>query len=72
MVSIMWVLTIVSLIGNYLNCRKIRICFVVWIACNVGWILIDFYNAVYSRAVLDLVQIGFSVYGLNKWSKAKE
>ncbi|WP_412761990.1 nicotinamide mononucleotide transporter [Priestia megaterium] len=61
------VLTIISLLGNYLNCRKKRICFILWIACNIGWSVVDFNHAAYSRLVLDIVQIGFSFYGFYNW-----
>ena len=67
---ITWVLTAISLFGNWLNCRKLRICFIVWIFCNVGWLGYDFAGSVYARAVLDSVQIGFSVYGYINWRKA--
>lgn len=63
------VLTIISLVGNYLNCRKLRICFVLWIICNVGWIYVDFNSGAYSRMILDAVQIGFSFYGYRNWGK---
>lgn len=64
-----WFLTIISLIGNYLNCRKIRISFIVWLICNTGWLIYDLYNRIYSRAILDLVQSGFCIYGYLKWRK---
>ena len=60
-------LTAVSLFGNYLNCRKKRICFLLWICCNIGWAAIDITTGSYSRAILDVVQIGFSVYGFREW-----
>lgn len=63
------VLTIISLVGNYLNCRKLRICFVLWIVCNIGWIYVDFNSGAYSRMILDAVQIGFSFYGYRNWGK---
>lgn len=65
------ILTIISLFGNYLNCRKMRICFLLWIICNIGWIYVDFSNQAYSRMVLDAVQIGFSVYGFINWADGK-
>lgn len=61
------ILTIISLTGNYLNCRRIRACFIVWIICNIGWTAVDIINTAYSRAVLDVVQIGFSIYGFVMW-----
>jgi len=65
------ILTIACLLGNYLNCKKIVICFYIWIICNIGWTIIDIIEGSYSRAVLDTVQIAFSIYGIRKW-KEKE
>ena len=64
-----WLLTIVSLIGNYLNCRKVRVCFVIWLICNVGWLVYDIANAIYARAILDIVQSAFCVYGYYEWGE---
>ena len=61
------ILTVISLAGNYLNCRKIRWCFALWIICNIGWGYIDFINASYSRMILDAVQTVFAIYGLKEW-----
>lgn len=66
---ITWILTAISLFGNWLNCRKLRVCFIVWILCNVGWLSYDLAGFVYARAVLDAVQIGFSIYGYINWRK---
>jgi len=65
---IAWILTAISLFGNWLNCRKIRYGFIVWLFVNTGWFIFDVYNGIYGRAVLDMVQNGFCVYGLIKWS----
>lgn len=65
-------LTVISLLGNFLNCRKLRICFILWIACNIGWIYVDLYAGSYSRMILDAVQIIFSIYGYINWGKEKE
>lgn len=66
---ITWLLTILSLTGNWMNCRKIRSCFLLWIGCNIGWLAYDLAHGVISRAVLDSVQIGFSVFGFIEWGK---
>ena len=64
-----WILTAISLIGNYLNCRRFRICFIIWFICNMGWLAYDVLNGVYSRAILDAVQSCFCVYGFIEWRK---
>lgn len=66
------ILTVISLTGNYLNCRKKRVCFILWIACNVGWVCVDFNAGSYSRMMLDAVQICFSFYGYKHWGKDKD
>lgn len=65
-------LTIGCLLGDYFNCKKIRICFIVWAICNVGWLCVDLINGAYSRMVLDAVQICFNLYGLKKWTKSND
>jgi nicotinamide riboside transporter PnuC len=67
-----WLFTAISLLGNYLNCRKLRCGFLVWIVCNICWLAYDIMNGIYSRAVLDIVQTGFSIYGYIEWGKIDE
>lgn len=62
-----WVLAVICLGGNVLNVKKIRYCFLIWIACNVVWIVFDIINSNYARVVLDTVQIGFDLWGFLKW-----
>lgn len=66
------ILTILSLIGNYMNCRKVRACFLLWIGVNACWAYLDIKRGAYSRGVLDIVQIGFSIYGIKKWRSQSE
>lgn len=64
-------MTIGCLLGNYLNCKKKKICFIIWAVCNVGWFFVDLNNGAYSRMMLNVVQIGFNLYGLKQWTKNK-
>ena len=64
---IAWVLMAVSISGNYFNIKKLRVCFIIWTLCNIGWIIIDFYNGYYSRVILDTAQAIFCLYGFFKW-----
>ena len=63
----MWALTIISLTGNLMNCIKMRSCFLLWIGCNIGWLIIDIGTGTYSRALLDVVQTIFAVFGYVAW-----
>lgn len=47
-------------------------CFILWICCNIGWMIIDIVHGTYSRAVLDVVQTAFAFYGYKTWSTAEK
>lgn len=64
-------LTIGCLLGNYLNCKKAKVCFIIWALCNVGWIYVDLTNGAYSRMMLNVVQICFNIYGYKAWVKGE-
>lgn len=66
---ITWMLTAISLAGNVLNCMKFRLCFIVWIVCNVGWTIYDASTGLYSRLTLDVVQTILCVFGYVSWGK---
>lgn len=66
---LMWIVTIASLFGNFLNSIRIKECFLIWIGCNIYFMAVDISGGVYSRAVLDGVQIGFSVFGYIVWKR---
>ena len=62
-----YVLTAMCLLGTFLNCRRRIFCFHIWLVANIGWLLIDLYLGLYGRAVLDLVQFFFAIYGIYQW-----
>ena len=66
-----WALTILSLIGNFLNSRKNIKGFYVWTVCNMGWIVYDFTVHNYARVVLGVIQTLFCIYGIINW-RAKD
>lgn len=63
------ILTIISLLGTYLNCKKLKVCFILWIICNIGWAVVDWISGSYSRFILDNVQTVFAIYGWIEWRK---
>ena len=64
-------ITIICLVGTVLNVKKIIWCFYLWALGNLLWLAFDLYSGLYSRAVLDVVQFGFAVWGIIEWSKTK-
>lgn len=65
--DITWILAIVSLSGNIFNIKKKYICFYIWALGEVFWLILDIYNHVYGRAFLDLMQLGFALWGIYEW-----
>ncbi len=66
---ISWILSIGCLIGTFLNCKKIRICFIIWLFCNIGWLILDIDQENYGRALLDFVQFLTAIWGFIEWGK---
>jgi nicotinamide riboside transporter PnuC len=64
-------ITMICLIGTYLNVKKSVWCFYLWIAGNVAWFSIDIALGIYSRAFLDIVQLAFAIWGAWEWRSRK-
>ena len=64
-----WFITALSLAGTVLNVKKNVWCFYLWTVGNTLWLLFDVYSRLYSRAMLDLVQLGFAIWGIVEWRK---
>ncbi len=65
--SLMWGVTVASLIGTVANIKKKRWCFGVWLGTNLAWMSYDFYIGSYAQAALFAVYAGLAVYGLYEW-----
>lgn len=66
-----WCATAIALAGTVLNVRKSRLCFHLWTLTNLMWLSVDVYNGLYSRALLDLVQLGLAVWGVFAWREKR-
>ena len=64
-----WALTALSLLGTVLNVKKLRCCFYLWTVANILWLIYDIYIGLYSRALLDTVQLGFAIWGIIEWRR---
>ena len=67
--AIAWTTTILCLLGTVLNVKKLWQCFVLWTIGNILWLCLDIFTGLYSRALLDIVQLGFAIWGLIEWRK---
>ncbi len=64
-----WLITAVCLTGTVLNVKKNVLCFYLWAVGNVAWLVYDLLTGLYSRAMLDLIQLGFALWGIWEWSR---
>lgn len=64
-----WVLTALSLLGVWLNIKKDKRCFYIWIIANFGWITVNIKAHLYAQAALFGIYTVLSIYGIYEWSK---
>lgn len=65
-----WITTAICLAGTVLNVKKIKTCFYLWTAGNIAWLVWDVSQGLWSRAVLDTVQLALAIWGIYEWGKA--
>jgi len=66
-----WCVTAVCLLGTVLNVKTRTECFYLWTVGNIAWMGYDLRCGLYSRAVLDLVQLALAVWGIVEWKKQR-
>lgn len=65
-----WAATVIALAGTVLNCKKVRLCFLLWLLTNAMWLAWDIAHGLPSRAILDAVQFALAGWGYYEWGKA--
>ena len=61
------VITLLSLIGVWLNIKKKSVCFIIWMFTNAAWTVVDFYFGVYEQSILFFVYFILAIYGVVEW-----
>jgi len=67
--ALTWCITAISMTGTVLNIRKNIACFYLWTVGNSAWLAYDLCSSLYSRAMLDAVQLPFAMWGIIAWRK---
>jgi nicotinamide riboside transporter PnuC len=67
-----WIITAMSVTGVVLNVKKRRICFLVWIVANGGWIFVNLRHGIYAQAGLFVIYTGLSIWGWFEWGKKRK
>ena len=64
-----WLVAGVSLFATWLNIRRVRACFAIWLFTNSAWAVYDFAHGLPAQGCLMCVYAGLSVAGLVAWRK---
>lgn len=64
------ILTILSILGAYLNAKKKIEGFYIWIISNIGWIIIDTIAGLYFQSILFVVYTIICIEGIIQWRKS--
>lgn len=67
MTDLQWIVAAASLIATWLNIRKARVCFVIWIFTNAFWAVADWRAGLPAQALLHAVYFGLAVWGVRAW-----
>lgn len=68
--SALWIVSLFSLLATWMNVRKMRICFALWICTNTTWAIVDALAGCWPRFVLDVAYVWLAVEGFWRWSCA--
>jgi len=66
---IFWGTSVASLLATWLNVRKHRASFVIWIGTNAVWAWADATHGLPQQAALHVVYLGLAVYGIVHWRR---
>lgn len=66
-----WLATAIALGGVYLNNRRRRACFILWLASNAMTLAVHSYAGMWSLAVRDVAFFVLAVHGWRLWGSRK-
>ena len=66
-----WLATVVAVAGVYLNNRRRRACFVLWLISNAMTLAVHFYVGMWSLAVRDLAFLMLAIHGWWLWGSRR-
>lgn len=63
-----WALAAASLVGVWLNIRKDRRCFSLWLVTNTSWAAVDFHAGLHAQGALMSIYAAMAAWGWLAWS----
>ena len=62
-----WLVAGFSLFATWLNIRRVRACFAIWVCTNVTWAVYDFAHDLPAQGCLMIVYAALAVWGWFAW-----
>ena len=62
-----WFFAILNILGTILNIKMNYWAFVIWTACNIFWLIYDFFTHQNARIIMDVVNLSTSAWGMIEW-----
>ena len=66
-----WLVACASLLATWLNIRRVRACFAIWLFTNVSWAGYDFTHGLPAQGALMTVYAGLAVWEWIAWDRRK-
>ena len=71
--ALTWGFSFLNVYATILNVRKAPISYLFWTFCNIFWLCFDiFVSRLYSRVLIDIINLITSIYGFVMWAKPKK
>lgn len=67
--ALTWVLTCTSVTAVVLNIKKKRVSFLIFLAANAGWIVVNLAKGIPAQATLFVIYSGLSLWGFIEWGR---
>jgi nicotinamide riboside transporter PnuC len=68
---LLWLNTIVAIVGTYLNAKQVRFGFIIWMITNAVFVVNNIVIGSFAQATLFGVYFFLAVYGWFSWGKQK-
>ena len=65
----LWLVSVASLVGVVLNIRRHAACFVIWLATNTTWAIVDFTHGLHAQGALMCAYAALSLWGIVSWTR---
>ena len=64
-----WLVASASLFATWLNIRRVRACFLIWLLTNMTWAAYDFAHGLPAQGCLMLTYAALAVWGWVAWGR---